>query len=93
MLLMFYTLDMNDNEKRKFEEIYYLYRNLLFGIAKNIVNNTQDAEDVLQNVFLKVSQNMCCIEDVHSTKTKSFLIVITKNSAFDMNRKKKKVIY
>ncbi len=87
-----FTINMDDFEEKKFEEIYYTYRNLLFSIAKNITENDEDAEDALQNTFFKISKNMNCIEEIHSKKTKSFLAVITKNSALDIMRKKQNVV-
>lgn len=77
------TVDLEENEKVLFEDIYYHYRNLLFTYAKNIVNNPYDAEDVLQNAFIKIAKNIKKINSVNSNETKSFLIVITKNTAYD----------
>ena len=83
---------MDKSNKDKFEELYYTYRDLLFSIAKNITGNDSDAEDALQNTFIKVSKNLNCIEKINSNKTKSFLAVIAKNSSLDIIRKRKNCI-
>lgn len=92
-MLFYCAINMNERDKNKFEEVYFTYRNLLFGVAKSIVGNTHDAEDVLQNTFLKIANNMDCIEEINSAKTKSFLIVITKNTAYDTIRRNKNIIH
>ncbi len=86
------AINTDERDEEKFEKVYFTYKNLLFSVAKNIVGNTHDAEDVLQNAFLKIADNMDCIEEIISAKTKSFLIVITKNTAYDLIRKNKKII-
>jgi len=81
------TENLSSQEKPKFEELYYKYRNALFFAAFNILKNREDAEDVLQNAFIKISQNMKSIEDLESRKTLSYLLVITRNTAYDYIRK------
>lgn len=85
--LLTITQDLNSCEKPKFEQIYYKYRNTLFFAAFNILKNREDAEDVLQEALIKISKNMKAIDDLESSKTLSYLLVITKNTAFDYIRK------
>ncbi len=91
MFIMIVSSIQDLSEQEKFEKIYYKYRNLLFSFALSIVSNEQDAEDVLQNALIKISQNMNCIGNIDSKQTVSFLIVITKNTAYDFIRKKKRL--
>lgn len=58
----------------------------------NIVKNEKDAEDVLQEAFIKIAKNIKSISDIKSKETVSFLIVITKNTAYDYIRKSSKII-
>lgn len=74
------------SEKVTFEKLYYSYRDMLYTTALGIVKNPADAEDVLQNAFIKISKNLNCIKDVGSKSTAAFLAVITKNSAYDFLR-------
>lgn len=68
--IAFLTLNMDENTKNKFEQIYYKYRNLLFTYARSIVNSNADAEDILQNAFIKISDNTGNIGEIDSKKTK-----------------------
>ena len=81
------SVDVEQIDKNKFEILYYKYRNILFSCAINIVKNKTDAEDVLQNAFIKIAKNIKCIDDIKSKETMSFLMVITKNCACDFMRK------
>lgn len=85
------SVDMNTDEKNKFEIIYYRYKNALYHQAISIVKNETDAEDVLQESFIKIARNIKLIKDINSKETVSFLLVITKNTAYDYIRKSSKI--
>ena len=85
------TVDLNTDDKNKFEAIYNIHKNALFYHALKIVRNESDAEDILQEAFIKIAKNINAIGDVKSKETVSFLIVITKNTAFDYIRKASKI--
>ena len=89
--LILSSIDLDTKEKNKFEAIYYRYRNMLFYTAVGIVKNENDAEDILQEAFIKAAKNIKLIDDVESRETASFLIVITKNTAYDHIRKTSKI--
>lgn len=84
------AVEMEQAEKNKFEALYYEYKSILFSHAFQIVKNEADAEDVLQNAFIKIAKNIKAIRDIKSRETLSYLLVITKNSAFDFLRKNAK---
>ena len=86
------SVDLNTEEKSKFESIYYRHKNALYHQAMSIVKNEKDAEDVLQEAFIKIAKNIKSISDIKSKETVSFLIVITKNTAYDYIRKSSKII-
>ena len=90
LLIVFSSVDLNSCEKNIFESIYYRYRNLLFYQALKITNNEKDAEDILQEAFIKIAKNIKCVDNVESRETASFLTVITKNTAYDYIRKTSK---
>ncbi len=85
------AVDLNMSDKNKFESIYNIHKDALFYHALKIVKNESDAEDVLQEAFFKIAKNINAIDDIKSKETISFLIVITKNTAYDYMRKFSKV--
>lgn len=86
------SVDMDTKEKSKFESIYNIHKNTLFHQAQKIVKNENDAEDVLQEAFIKIAKNIKAIDDIKSKETISFLIIITKNTAYDYIKKSSKII-
>lgn len=81
-------MDTNE-EKRKFEILYEKYRYLMFKVAKEVLADNYLAEDAVHDAFFKVAKNMEKIKETESPETKRFLIVITKNAAIDIYRKKR----
>ena len=70
------------------ETLQHFYSPLL-GYIKKRVGNTLDAEDLLQDVFLKLSQSN--LDEVKNLK--SWLYTIARNSITDYYRKKRLEIY
>lgn len=89
MLIFGITLDDEQN-RRKIEEIYMLYRNLLFYTAYNILKDYHEAEDVVHSAIIKICDYLDKIEDVKCNKTRAFLVIIVRNIAINIvNRKRK----
>jgi RNA polymerase sigma-70 factor (ECF subfamily) len=72
--------------------IYKQFHSDLLSYVKNKVRSREDAEDILQNVFIKISANLDKLtEDV---KLKSWIFTITRNAIIDyyrVNATKRKV--
>jgi RNA polymerase sigma-70 factor (ECF subfamily) len=72
--------------------IYKQFYSELLGYIKSKVRSREDAEDILQNVFIKISSNLDKLtEDV---KLKSWIYTISRNAIIDyyrINANKKKV--
>ena len=45
-------------DKSKFEELYEEYQGLAYHVAYKKINHVQDAEDVVQHVFMKIAENI-----------------------------------
>lgn len=88
MLAIIITLsEIDESNKNKFENLYYKYRNILFTYIVKIVSNSVEAEDILQESFIKIAKNIKAVGDIDSKETLSFLIVIAKNTAYDFLRR------
>ena len=72
--------------KNIFENIYAIYRNYLFSIIYQIINDEQYSEDILQETFIKIFKNIDKIEDIEDNRTKRMVTVIAKNTAFKCNK-------
>ncbi len=76
-----------------FEAFYGRYARIVKQIAIEYLNDYYDAEDVSQDVFMKLLDRLDSFEE--EGEIKAWLRVVTKNRAIDVNRKrhKNKVIY
>lgn len=90
MIALYLSMIDEDLQKNKFEDMYYRYRNLMYHIAFQVVNNKRDAEDAVQEALFRVAKNMDKIGDVKSNETKNFVAIITKREAIKLYDKRKK---
>ena len=68
-----------------FEELVKRYERKLFRIVRNVMHNTEDAEDVVQSAFLKAYQNLKQFQE--NAKFSTWLIRIALNESFMAMRK------
>lgn len=72
------------NEKKNISQIVAEFSNRLFGFIKSRVGTTEDAEDILQDVFYQLAGNIAPIEQLSA-----WLFTTAKNKITDSYRKKK----
>ena len=76
----------------RLEELYIMYRQEMYVIAYSILKDLQEAEDIVQEVILKLKDRIDDIKEVKSKKTRSFLLTITRNLAIDEYNKRKRLV-
>ncbi len=77
-------------KRKPFELIIEYYKNRLYGYVLKQVKNTQDAEDILQEVFFKAYRK---IDQYHSDQSfTGWMIAISRNTVIDFMRKKTNVL-
>lgn len=82
------TLD-TDEEKRKFEKLYIIYKDDMYDIAHNILKNKFDAEDAVHNAFMRIANSFKSVMNIQSLKP--YIAIVTKNTAIDIYNKNKKI--
>lgn len=71
-----------------FEEIVTTFEKPLWNYLVRLVGGTDDAEDLIQDTFIKVYKNLKTIDP--SKNIKSWIYTIATNTAYDFLRKKKR---
>lgn len=89
MLLMYISLIEDEKQKSKFEQLYEMYRDIMYYKAYDILKDSYLAEDAVHDAFLRIAKNMKTIKDIDSLKTKSFVLTVTKNRSIDIYRQRK----
>ena len=74
-------------EERAFTQLYDMYSKSLFSIITNLVKDREEAEDVLQEVFVKIWKN---IDTYNQSKGRlyTWMLNITRNTSIDKLRSK-----
>ena len=91
MLFFYLSLIDNQEDKSKFEILYYEYRERMFSVSFEILKNKEDAEDAVHNAFIGIANNMKSIGEVESNRTLSYCIKAAKNAAINIFNKKNKI--
>lgn len=56
MLALYMSFIDDESQRRLFEEIYLNYRKQMLLVARSVLGNDTDAEDVVHDVFLKIAK-------------------------------------
>jgi len=74
-------------DERAFTHVYDMYSKSLFAVINNLVNDREEAEDVLQEVFVKIWKN---IDSYNESKGRfyTWIVNIARNSSIDKLRSK-----
>ena len=92
-MLALYLAYLDDkNDKELFKNIYYSYRKQMVSVAIPILKNDEDAEDVVEDVFLRIAQKYFDIirSIENETDLRNYLLKATKNTAINELKSKKK---
>lgn len=73
-----------------FEQLYNAYKNLVFNLALQYVQNVNDAEEITQDVFLAVYKNLNNFKKNASFSTWIYRITINKSLDFLKAKKRQK---
>ncbi|MCD7872724.1 MAG: sigma-70 family RNA polymerase sigma factor, partial [Clostridiales bacterium] len=93
MLAIFLNLFDSEEDKTKFETLYYKYRNLMMSVAIKKLNDFNLAEDCVQEAFFYISKNFNKVRSIDSIKTKNFFATIVNGFAITrFNREHKATI-
>ena len=89
-LLFFLMLIDSEADKSKFEIIYTEYRALMFWVADRVLDDTRDAEDVVQQSFIKLIGILDKITEPKCPQTRALVVTITERTAIDLRRAKRR---
>ena len=87
-MMIYLQMLESDKDKQKFEQLYTIYKGLMFHVAMQLLSNEQDAEDAVHQAFLSILECFSGVSEVRSPKTRSFVVIITERKAIDIMRKK-----
>ena len=78
------------SDKQQFVSIYNQYKILVYNLALHYLQNTEDAEEITQDVFVKVHNSLVSFNQKSSLKTWIYRITINKSLDFIRHKKSTK---
>lgn len=90
-MLIYLSMIESDENKSKFELIYYTYKKLMLYRANRILGDMKDTEDVVHEAFLKIIKIIDQIGEPKCPKTKSLVVTIVDRTAIDLYRRRTKI--
>lgn len=79
-----------DSKQERFAQLYSLYSGSMYRIAYGILRDEGLAQDAVQQTFLKLYSDMDRVGEPRSGKTRSFMVVLVRNTAIDSYRKRRR---
>ena len=90
MTIQLLLASIESDEQRNFaEKIYLEHCQLMMSIAYNILENHDEAEDVMMTMMLKFTDNIEYFMQCEPKGLTALIVVCTRNAAIDEYRKKK----
>lgn len=94
MLAFYLGLIETEEDRQLFEKIYYSHRKQMLTLAVSIIENEDDSEDLVHDVFCTVAEkHLNMLQSIKNEQDlKNYLLKATKNRALNMKRNKKQYI-
>lgn len=78
------------NNPRNFNTIYSKYKVLVYNVALNYLQNCEDAEEIVQDVFVQIHHSLNQFDDKSALQTWIYRITINKSLDFIKQKNSKK---
>lgn len=79
-----------EGQRSELSEIYEKYRKRFLGIALKILHNCENAEDAVQEAFLRIADNPDTFFSLNGTKRIGYICTAVKNVSVVMYNKRKR---
>ena len=90
MLSAFLSMIKDETERELVRSLYEANEQIMYNIAYNILHNRTDAEDAVQDSFVRVINHLEKICEIDCNETRFYLVIIVKNVSLNMLKKKQR---
>ena len=87
MIIYLSLLDSREDQS-KFTQLYNTYRHTMMHTAYTILQDHGLAEDAVHDAFVRAARNFTKIGDVNSPRTRAFMVIIVRNVALTMAKRR-----
>ena len=82
----------DESEKAFMTWLYLQYRRLIYSEIRKIIGSTDEVEDLLQSVIVKLIEKLPLLREMEQRKLVNYIISIAKNTAYNFIRGKDREI-
>ena len=87
MFFCAYMMSLEVEGRNCVEAIFEQYRNLIYTIAFDILNNHHDAEDIVNDVMLSVAKNVEKFIDASGNEITAQIVIYSRNASINLYKK------
>lgn len=80
-----------EEEKQRFTEVYHANKRLVHYVAYRVLGDEHLAEDVVQDVFLRLAENFTKLSQKGSHKLRAWCVITGRNRAIDLLRRRREL--
>ena len=93
MLLMIMALTEDPLDRLGIEDIYNKYHRQMLFVARQVLNQAEDAEDAVQDAMERIARNITALHDQSDWAIRGYVLTAAKNAALNLNRKKRRNVH
>lgn len=75
------------SDSEALEQLYDLYEQKMYAVAFSILHNEWQAEDAVQDAFVRLFKNIKRLKNLEAEKTRAYVLRTIQNTAIDLYRK------
>lgn len=90
MLTLLLSMIEDPRERSRFERIYHSYRQQMFWVAENILEDPMEAEDAVQNALLSLAQAIAKVPDRDPRVERAYVLTVAKHAALRLLQLKRR---
>lgn len=89
MLSLYLAALESDGDKKQFRELYRRYHRVMERTALAVLHDPHDAEEAVQEAFLRVIENFSRIDKIPCKDLGGWLVIIVRNEAITILRRRR----
>ena len=87
MISVYLSMLESPEDKSRFEQLYCKYERLMLYVAYNYLKDFRQAEDAVNDAFIKIIEHFDKIDEIDCPQTKRYVVTVVKNVCVDIHRK------
>lgn len=91
-MLSIFLAHIDALETSKFERLYLNYKDVMYNLAYQILEDKYLAEDAVHNAFMSLTKYMYMIDDPESDRSRNLMFIIARQAAIKIYNQNKSIV-